>query len=98
MKINIDKLKEVIASTGLSNNKFAIACCIDYATLYRLLSAKQEVSIITLLKICDYVGIVDVRDLLLPYETIPTFIEVKKKEISKVKLLTDKRREFYKNV
>lgn len=96
MRIDIIKLKKIIKSTGLTDYQFAVNCGITNTTLSEILNGNVLLGNRTLIKICDYVDIVDVRQLLKPYKTI---IIDKKKEIRVNKIfnkILSETKDFYK--
>jgi DNA-binding Xre family transcriptional regulator len=69
IEINQNKLKDLITSKRQTASTFALNCGLDQASLSKILTGKSKtLSLSTAIRICDYVGIVDVRELLMPYE------------------------------
>jgi hypothetical protein len=64
--INRDKLKEIVKSSGNNISGFALEIDIEPSTMSRLLAGtKSSCNLITLLKIANYAGVVDVRELII---------------------------------
>jgi DNA-binding Xre family transcriptional regulator len=90
-KIDTQKLKEVILKTELSISAFAYGCNIDPACIHNVLSGKNySVTLENALKICVFLGIVDVRELVVSYEKDAHFTKTaykhKIRKITKSKL------------
>ena len=63
--VSTEKLTELIKKSGKKQQHFADMCGIDNATIVRMRQGKLErCSMNTILNICDYCEIVDVRELM----------------------------------
>jgi predicted transcriptional regulator len=63
--LNVPKVKAIIVEKGLTQTRFCHEVDIAPASLTRSIQGKEMLSLNSIIKIADYAGIKDVRELLL---------------------------------